>query len=430
MLEQGVAQRVRALEAFLNDVYDKMAVVADGVIPRQLVTTSAHFHRQVHGFEPAGGVRVHISGIDVVRDAAGHLPRPRGQRPRALRRQLRPGKPPRHGQGPARGIRPAAHPAGRGVPPPAAVRPAQDGTVRRRRPHRGGPDPRRLQQRLLRAHPARRPDGRGTRRGPRPHLPRQPRLHAHHRRRTARRRDLQAHRRRVPGPAAVPRRLHARLPGPGQRRPRRRRHHRQRRGQRRRRRQAGLQLRPGPDPLLPQRRARDRQRGHLPAGGEGSPGRGPGPAGRARGQARGRFRRQGPRDRPGCLQGRTRCPAQARHRGPPRLDRAAGPAAVHRPHAQRRQVRPAARGPAPLRRQRRRRRLGPARRPDPRGAQGRLTDRELQPGRRLQGHLGAGGFAARCRWRPCPRPAITVRERVSVWPVESNWRDSQKEQQQ
>ncbi|MEK0156753.1 circularly permuted type 2 ATP-grasp protein [Arthrobacter oryzae] len=70
-LEKGVAQRVRALEAFLNDVYDKMTVVADGVIPRQLVTTSAHFHRQVHGFEPAGGVRVHISGIDVVRDAAG-----------------------------------------------------------------------------------------------------------------------------------------------------------------------------------------------------------------------------------------------------------------------------------------------------------------------------------------------------------------------
>jgi uncharacterized circularly permuted ATP-grasp superfamily protein len=66
-----VAQRVRALEAFLNDVYDKMTVVADGVIPRQLVTTSAHFHRAVHGFEPAGGVRVHISGIDVIRDAAG-----------------------------------------------------------------------------------------------------------------------------------------------------------------------------------------------------------------------------------------------------------------------------------------------------------------------------------------------------------------------
>lgn len=70
-LERGVAQRVRALEAFLNDVYDKMTVVSDGVIPRRLITSSAHFHREVAGFDPAGGVRVHISGIDVVRDDEG-----------------------------------------------------------------------------------------------------------------------------------------------------------------------------------------------------------------------------------------------------------------------------------------------------------------------------------------------------------------------
>jgi len=70
VLERGVKQRVRALEAFLDDVYGRMTVVADGVVPRALVTTSAHFHRAVHGFEPAGGVRVHVSGIDVVRDAA------------------------------------------------------------------------------------------------------------------------------------------------------------------------------------------------------------------------------------------------------------------------------------------------------------------------------------------------------------------------
>ena len=71
VLERGVAQRVRALEAFLGDVYDKMAVVSDGVIPRRLITSSAHFHREVAGFSPAGGVRVHISGIDVVRDQQG-----------------------------------------------------------------------------------------------------------------------------------------------------------------------------------------------------------------------------------------------------------------------------------------------------------------------------------------------------------------------
>lgn len=71
VLERGVAQRVRTLEAFLNDVYDKMNVVNDGVVPRSLITSSAHFHRQVSGFTPSGGVRVHVSGIDVIRDQAG-----------------------------------------------------------------------------------------------------------------------------------------------------------------------------------------------------------------------------------------------------------------------------------------------------------------------------------------------------------------------
>lgn len=70
-MSAGVAQRVTALEMFLNDVYDRMEIVRDGVIPRQLITSSAHFHREVHGFKTPGGVRVHISGIDLVRDDAG-----------------------------------------------------------------------------------------------------------------------------------------------------------------------------------------------------------------------------------------------------------------------------------------------------------------------------------------------------------------------
>lgn len=70
-LSAGVAQRVNALEAFLHDVYDRMEIVRDGVVPRSLITTSAHFHREVHGFSTPGNVRVHISGIDLVRDDAG-----------------------------------------------------------------------------------------------------------------------------------------------------------------------------------------------------------------------------------------------------------------------------------------------------------------------------------------------------------------------
>ncbi|MDR8018634.1 circularly permuted type 2 ATP-grasp protein [Nesterenkonia aerolata] len=72
-LSVGVAQRVRALEAFLNDVYGRMEIVRDGVVPRTLITSSAHFHREVHGFSTPAGVRVHISGIDLVRDDAGNF---------------------------------------------------------------------------------------------------------------------------------------------------------------------------------------------------------------------------------------------------------------------------------------------------------------------------------------------------------------------
>jgi len=67
----GVAQRVRALEAFLADVYGAQRAVTDGVIPRRLVTSSKHFHRAAQGIEPPNGVRVHVAGIDLIRDAEG-----------------------------------------------------------------------------------------------------------------------------------------------------------------------------------------------------------------------------------------------------------------------------------------------------------------------------------------------------------------------
>ena len=74
VLRRGVAQRVRALEAFLADVYDGVGSVFDeGVVPRRLVTTSSHFHREAVGFSPPNGVRVHVAGIDLVRDEHGRF---------------------------------------------------------------------------------------------------------------------------------------------------------------------------------------------------------------------------------------------------------------------------------------------------------------------------------------------------------------------
>src|SRR5215510_3899665 len=71
LLIRAVRQRVRALEAFLADVYGPGRVLADRVVPRRLVVTSAHFHRQAHGIVPPNGVRVHVSGVDLVRDERG-----------------------------------------------------------------------------------------------------------------------------------------------------------------------------------------------------------------------------------------------------------------------------------------------------------------------------------------------------------------------
>ena len=70
-VEAGVKQRVLALEAFLDDIYSSARVLADGVIPRSVVATSPHYHRVVAGFSPPNGVRIHVSGIDLIRDDEG-----------------------------------------------------------------------------------------------------------------------------------------------------------------------------------------------------------------------------------------------------------------------------------------------------------------------------------------------------------------------
>lgn len=72
-IETGVRQRVRALERFLDDVYGPGEVIRDGVIPRHVVVSARHFSRVAHGWRPAGGVRIHVAGVDLVRDRRGRF---------------------------------------------------------------------------------------------------------------------------------------------------------------------------------------------------------------------------------------------------------------------------------------------------------------------------------------------------------------------
>jgi uncharacterized circularly permuted ATP-grasp superfamily protein len=70
-LERGLTQRLQALEAFLDDVYGPQRILAEKVIPAELVLGAKGYDPRLRGVRPPGGVRIHVSGIDLIRDPAG-----------------------------------------------------------------------------------------------------------------------------------------------------------------------------------------------------------------------------------------------------------------------------------------------------------------------------------------------------------------------
>jgi glutamate---cysteine ligase / carboxylate-amine ligase len=70
-LTAGLTQRVRALEAFVGDVYGDRRIIADGVIPSRIVDDAPGWNRLGKLF-PADAVRIAVAGIDLVRDHAEH----------------------------------------------------------------------------------------------------------------------------------------------------------------------------------------------------------------------------------------------------------------------------------------------------------------------------------------------------------------------
>jgi uncharacterized circularly permuted ATP-grasp superfamily protein len=70
-LERGLKQRARALNLFIDDVYHGQRILADGVVPRELVETATSYLPACRGLDPARGVWCHISGTDLVRAGDG-----------------------------------------------------------------------------------------------------------------------------------------------------------------------------------------------------------------------------------------------------------------------------------------------------------------------------------------------------------------------
>jgi uncharacterized circularly permuted ATP-grasp superfamily protein len=71
-LSAGLVQRVRALNLFLDDLYDgERSAIRDGVVPEWLVLSSEGFRREAFGVPAVGGVRCLVAGIDLIRDHEG-----------------------------------------------------------------------------------------------------------------------------------------------------------------------------------------------------------------------------------------------------------------------------------------------------------------------------------------------------------------------
>ena len=68
-LQQGLAQRVAALNHFLHDVYHGQDILKAGVVPAEQVLNNAHFRPEMMGVDLPGQTYSHIAGIDIVRAA-------------------------------------------------------------------------------------------------------------------------------------------------------------------------------------------------------------------------------------------------------------------------------------------------------------------------------------------------------------------------
>lgn len=66
-LTRGIEQRVRALNAFMHDLYHRQEIVRSGRLPQRMLRNNEAWLANMVGFTPPGGVYTHIVGIDLVR---------------------------------------------------------------------------------------------------------------------------------------------------------------------------------------------------------------------------------------------------------------------------------------------------------------------------------------------------------------------------
>ena len=70
-LEQGLTQRVKAINLFLHDIYHEQNILKDEIIPRKMIVTNCYFRPEMVEMDVPGGTYIPFSGIDLIRDTDG-----------------------------------------------------------------------------------------------------------------------------------------------------------------------------------------------------------------------------------------------------------------------------------------------------------------------------------------------------------------------
>jgi uncharacterized circularly permuted ATP-grasp superfamily protein len=72
-VELGLTQRITALNLFLKDIYNEGRILADGIVPREMVYSCKHYRRQMAGLQVPRNVYVAVCGTDLIRLESGEF---------------------------------------------------------------------------------------------------------------------------------------------------------------------------------------------------------------------------------------------------------------------------------------------------------------------------------------------------------------------
>lgn len=72
-IENGLKQRIFALNEFIQDIYNDRKILKDNIVPAELVLSSKTYRKECEGFTPPRRIWCHVTGTDVVRDKDGHF---------------------------------------------------------------------------------------------------------------------------------------------------------------------------------------------------------------------------------------------------------------------------------------------------------------------------------------------------------------------